>query len=81
MSEPAAWPPCPCGRSWAVAEAYAPALRAALEALVAAHGEEVSVTVAGRSWLVPRRCIAYHGVTGPQLLSGRSGFLELTRPS
>lgn len=71
--------PCPCGKPWHL-EDWSPDVRAAVEALIARHGEAVRVTIEGRSWWVPRRCIAYHGITGQQLLSGTSGFEERPAP-
>lgn len=69
-------PPCPCGKPWAL-ETYLPETLVVVEDIVARHGEYVPVTIGSRTWLVPRRCIAYHGITSEQLTSGTSGFEEI----
>lgn len=71
-------PPCPCGKSWDVIADYSDAAQTEIEATIVRFGELVPVHVGARSWMVSRRCIAYHGITGLQLLSGKSGFEEIT---
>lgn len=77
------FPPCPCGKPWGDLEQFSPESREHVEELVRILGEYVRVTIRGpqdRTWIVPRRCIAYHGITGKQLLSGTSGFEEVIKP-
>lgn len=69
--------PCPCGQPWQ-SERFDSLARAIVEWRVAKLGEFVTVGVGEQSWRVSRRCIAYHGITGQQLLSGQSGFIEVT---
>ena len=71
---PADLTPCRCGRPW---RPIADEAAAKVEATIARLGEYVPVHIGARTWLVSRRCIAYHGVTGQQLLSGVSGFQEI----
>jgi hypothetical protein len=48
-----------------------------VEWCVVVLGEELLVTIGDRHFMVPRRCIAYHGITGVGLLSGTSGHREV----
>jgi hypothetical protein len=72
------WSPCPCGKSWPDLNLSSP-LVLFVDRQVRELGEFVFVTIGDRTWRVSRRCIAYHGITGPQLRSGRSGFQEIRR--
>jgi len=79
------FPPCPCGKPWVDLRKFSHEIRDHVENEVMMLGEYVKVTIPGgqmgandRTWLVPRRCIAFHGITGQQLLSGTSGFMEIT---
>lgn len=53
-----------------------PALRAAVEDLMTRLGPEILVTVAGRTWRVPRHYIALHGLRAWEL--PRLGLPEVT---
>jgi len=64
------WSPCPCGKPWPDLERYDPATVFYLEEQIAKQGEMVTVSMDGTSWRVPRRCIAYHGITSELLRSG-----------
>jgi hypothetical protein len=70
-------PPCPCGKPWGDLARFDETQRAFVEMTVRQFGEDTRVTIGTRTWAVSRRCIAYHGITGPQLLSGTSGFKEI----
>jgi hypothetical protein len=72
----ASLPPCPCGKPWNL-DAFDIQARLYVEGQIARLGEMVPVHIGDRAWLVSRRCIAYHGITGEQLLSGASGFTEV----
>ena len=62
---------CHCGRplhysNWA--------LYAWVEAMIREHGETVVVSLAGRSWKVPRHYLALHGLKASEL--EKLGFVE-----
>jgi hypothetical protein len=56
-----------------------PQTEALLEKIIAELGENITVTVAGRSWLVPRRYIAQWGLKAAEIET--LGFEEITEPS
>lgn len=68
--------PCPCGKPWNLA-AYDPLLVDVVAALIDQLGPLIPVRMCHKAWRVSRACIAFHGITGQQLLSGRSGFEEI----
>lgn len=78
---------CPCGKPWDLSR-FSSEVQAEVERLVSVFGEFVTVHVRAeadtsheprtRMWFVSRRCIAYHGITGQQLLDGKTGFKEGT---
>jgi len=74
-------PPCPCGKSWDILSNFSNTIRELIEDIVQEHGLLVPMKVysglKSRTFMVSRRCIAFHGITGPQLLSGNSGFEEI----
>lgn len=72
---------CPCGQPWAL-DRYDVHMRRAVDTIVRARGLYLPVLIFDRNgyertFMVSRYCIAYHGVTAEQLLSGTSGFLEV----
>lgn len=69
--------PCPCGKPWPDFTIYPADMRDLIDALVAACGDTIVVTIGTRHWRVLRRCIAYHGIRGEDLLAGRSGHPEI----
>lgn len=73
--------PCPCGKPWPDQDLYDPAMLAYVHTQVETLGEFVRTTILARpcprTFLVSRYCIAFHGITAQQLLSGKSGFDEV----
>jgi hypothetical protein len=66
--------PCPCGKPWPDLNQYDPQQVRFVETQVQTLGEYVPVTVEHSTYLVSRYHIAFHGITGQQLLAGKSGF-------
>ena len=64
---------CACGRPLHYANGYH---RRWVEDIIASLGAEVKVTVAGRSWMVPRHYIALHGIKAVELPD--LGFREVS---
>lgn len=62
--------PCPCGKPWLNLDLIDPRLWSQVEQFIAELGEYIPVSIGPRTWSVPRRCIAWHGVTSDQLAAG-----------
>ena len=64
---------CACGKPLHYSD---PIIQQMMQELVDQRGEDIHITVRGRTWLVQRHYIALHGVKAQEL--ERLGFPEVT---